>query len=640
MEKCGCNHCCSEAVEESPMQVWRLVLSFLMLMTGIVLHAIPTVAEDVSTFRIAWYILAYLPVGLPVMKEGFQQIKQKDVFNEFTLMTLATLGAFAIGEYPEGVAVMVFYAIGEALQDRAVNSVKADVGKLLDIRPESVTVVKDDGCVVLSPRVVEIGDIIEVKPGGRIPLDGKLLNDTAFFDASALTGESVPRTIKEGEMVLAGMLSADSVIRMTVTATYDKSALARILELVEDASERKAPAELFIRKFARIYTPTVMGLALLIVLIPYIISIVSPSFIFSFHDWLYRALTFLVVSCPCALVISIPLTYFSGIGAASKRGVLFKGANFMHAITQVNTVVFDKTGTLTKGVFEVNNIQTSGVSERQLVTWVASLEKNSTHPIAKAIVKYAETQQIACADADDVSDIAGHGLHGTIGDAEVLVGNLKLLDRYHVTYPDQLHGVSETLVACAVNGTYRGCLLLSDQLKDDAVEAVGLLRKSGIKNIVMLSGDKQRIVSDFGKQLKLDDAVGDLLPDEKVKYITRLKQNADNHTIFVGDGMNDAPALALSDVGVAMGGLGSDAAIETADVVIQNDQPSKVALAVNAGLQTKKVVYQNIALALGIKVGVMILGALGIATLWEAVFADVGVALIAILNSVRVYRLI
>lgn len=639
MKDCACNHC-SEAVQGSSTQTKRLILSLGMLLSGIILHTIPSIAENIGSFRIIWYVLAYLPVGFPVMIEALQRIKERDLFNEFSLMTIATLGAFAIGEFPEGVAVMVFYTIGEALQDKAVKSVRQDIGKLLDIRPETANIVKGNETITISAHLAQVNDLIEVMPGGRIPLDGILVNNRAFFDTSALTGESMPRTIHQGEKVLAGMLSTDSVVHIRATAPYDKSTLARILELVEDASERKAPAELFIRRFARIYTPTVLLLSALIIVIPYLISNVSTSFVFYFHDWFYRALTCLVVSCPCALVISIPLSYFSGIGAASKHGVLFKGANYVDAITHINTVIFDKTGTLTKGVFAVNAIKATNTTTQQLVAWIGALEQHSTHPIAKAIMKYLQEENISCPIAAEISDIAGYGVRGVITGKEVLAGNLKLLDKYDIPYPTELKDISETLIACAMGGSYQGYLLLSDQLKEDAIEAVKKLREAGIQKIVMLSGDKQRIVSYFAEKLRLDEAQGDLLPNEKVKYIARMKQNDNNRTIFVGDGLNDAPALALSDVGIAMGGLGSDAAIETADVVIQNDQPSKVALAIKAGKQTKQVVVQNISIAIGIKIAVIILSALGIATLWEAVFADVGVALLAIINAMRIYRLI
>ena len=482
---------------------------------------------------------------------------------------------------------------------------------------------------------------IEVKAGERVPLDGTMLDEVAAFNTSALTGESVPRNIRQGGEVLAGMIATDKVVRIQVTKPFEKSALSRILELVQNASERKAPAELFIRKFARIYTPTVTGLAALIVLLPFLYSLADAQFSFIFNDWLYRALVFLVISCPCALVVSIPLGYFGGIGAASRLGVLFKGSNYLDAITQVDTVVFDKTGTLTKGTFDVQSCPAQpGVTEEKLIPLAASAERNSTHPIAKAIVSYAKQRDIELIATTDVTEIAGHGLQATMDGTRVLVGNTRLLTKFGIEYPDELSSIVDTIVACAIGTKYAGYLLLSDTLKEDAVNAVKELKALNINNIQILSGDKQAIVTNFAEKLGITQAYGDLLPDGKVKHIEALRSNPANRIAFVGDGINDAPVLALSHVGIAMGGLGSDAAIETADVVIQTDQPSKVATAIHAGRQTRRIVWQNISLAFGVKLLVLILGAGGISTLWEAVFADVGVALIAIVNAIRIQKLI
>ena len=468
-----------------------------------------------------------------------------------------------------------------------------------------------------------------------------MLGESAAFNTSALTGESVPRTIRKGEEVLAGMIATDKVIRVEVTKPFEKSALSRILELVQNASERKAPAELFIRRFARIYTPIVTGLAVLIVLLPFLYSLANTQFIFTFDDWLYRALVFLVISCPCALVVSIPLGYFGGIGAASRLGVLFKGGNYLDAITKVNTVVFDKTGTLTKGTFEVQSCRTQhGVSEEKLIQIIASAERNSTHPIAKAITGYAEQRRISFVPTAEVTEIAGHGLETKIDGQRILVGNARLLSKYNVEYPQELSKIADTVVVCAIDSAYAGYLLLSDTLKEDARKAIEDLKTLNINNIQILSGDKQAIVTNFAEKLGVTQAYGDLLPDGKVEHIEELRQNAGNRIAFVGDGINDAPVLALSHAGIAMGGLGSDAAIETADVVIQTDQPSKVATAIRAGKQTRRIVWQNISLAFGVKLLVLILGAGGLATLWEAVFADVGVALIAIINAIRIQKLI
>ena len=587
----SCKCCCTHghtAIQEKRNSLlkdyWRIILSALLLFGGLILNATDATFFKGEYVPFIWYLLAYLPVGLPVMREAWESILQKDVFSEFTLMSIATLGAFYIGEYPEGVAVMLFYSLGEL---------------------------------------------------------GTMLDEVAAFNTSALTGESVPRNIRQGGEVLAGMIATDKVVRIQVTKPFEKSALSRILELVQNASERKAPAELFIRKFARIYTPAVTGLAALIVLLPFLYSLADAQFSFIFNDWLYRALVFLVISCPCALVVSIPLGYFGGIGAASRLGVLFKGGNYLDAITQVNTVVFDKTGTLTKGTFDVQSCQAQpGVTEEKLIQLAASAERNSTHPIAKAIISYAKQRDIELIATTDVTEIAGHGLQATMDGTRVLVGNTRLLTKFGIEYPDELSSIVDTIVACAIGTKYAGYLLLSDTLKEDAVNAVKELKALNINNIQILSGDKQAIVTNFAEKLGITQAYGDLLPDGKVKHIEALRSNPANRIAFVGDGINDAPVLALSHVGIAMGGLGSDAAIETADVVIQTDQPSRVATAIHAGRQTRRIVWQNISLAFGVKLLVLILGAGGIATLWEAVFADVGVALIAIVNAIRIQKLI
>ena len=622
-------------------EYWKVVLSFILLISGIVMNALDFTFFREGYFSLAWYIVAYLPVGLPVMKEAWESMKDKDYFSEFTLMFVATLGAFYIGEYPEGVAVMLFYSVGELFQEKAVDKAKRNIGALLDVRPEEVTVVRGNGVVIENPKKVEVGETIEIKTGGRVPLDGVMLNDVAAFNTAALTGESVPRSIRKNEEVLAGMVVTNKVIRIKVIRPFDKSALARILELVQNASERKAPAELFIRKFARVYTPIVTGLAVLIVLLPFIYSLITSQFIFTFNDWLYRALVFLVISCPCALVVSIPLGYFGGIGAASRLGILFKGGNYLDAITKINTVVFDKTGTLTKGTFEVQSCKSeSGVSEEEFIRLVASVERGSTHPIAKAVVNYARQRNIELSSVTDSKEFAGLGLEATIDGTTVLVGNCRLLSKFQIEYPSELLSITDTIVVCAIGNSYIGYLLLSDVLKEDAKNAIQELKALGIQNIQILSGDKQSIVSNFAEKLGISEAYGDLLPDGKVEHLEELLQHAENQIAFVGDGMNDAPVLALSNVGIAMGGLGSDAAIETADVVIQTDQPSKVAEAIKVGRLTRRIVWQNISLAFGVKLLVLILGAGGLATLWEAVFADVGVALIAIMNAVRIQKMI
>lgn len=649
MGHCSCcahTHECApekhiEKKESIFAEYWKVGLSFILLISGIIMNALELPFFREGYFSLIWYVVAYLPVGLPVMKEAWESMKDKDYFSEFTLMFVATLGAFYIGEYPEGVAVMLFYSVGELFQEKAVDKAKRNIGALLDVRPEEAAVVRDGRVIIENPQNVKVGETIEIKTGGRVPLDGMMLNEVAAFNTAALTGESVPRSIRMGEEVLAGMIVTDKVIRIKVIRPFDKSALARILELVQNASERKAPAELFIRKFARVYTPIVIGLAVLIVLLPFIYSLITPQFLFTFNDWLYRALVFLVISCPCALVVSIPLGYFGGIGAASRLGILFKGGNYLDAVTKINTVVFDKTGTLTKGTFEVQSCNCeSGVSEEELIRMIASVESSSTHPIAKAVVNYAGRRDIELSSVTDSKEYAGLGLEAAVNGIQVLAGNGRLLSKFQIEYPPELLSVTDTIVVCAIGNKYAGYLLLSDSLKEDAKIAIQNLKALGIQNIQILSGDKQSIVSNFAEKLGVSEAYGDLLPDGKVKHLEELRQHTENQVAFVGDGMNDAPVLALSNVGIAMGGLGSDAAIETADVVIQTDQPSKVAEAIKVGKLTRRIVWQNISLAFGVKLLVLILGAGGLATLWEAVFADVGVALIAIMNAVRIQKMI
>lgn len=647
MGHCSCcaHGCASEKEVEVRNSIfqeyWKAGLSFILLISGIIMNALDFSFFHKEYVALIWYIVAYLPVGLPVIKEAWESMKEKDYFSEFTLMIVATIGAFYIGEYPEGVAVMLFYTIGELFQDKAVDKAKRNIGALLDVRPEKALVLRDNSLITESPKNVKVGEIIEIKSGERVPLDGVMLGEVAAFNTAALTGESIPRNIREGEEVLAGMIVTDKVIRIKVTRPFDKSALARILELVQNASERKAPAELFIRKFARIYTPIVIGLAVLIVLLPFVYSFIDTQFAFVFNDWLYRALVFLVISCPCALVVSIPLGYFGGIGAASRLGILFKGGNYLDAITKINTVVFDKTGTLTKGTFEVQECKSaSGISEKELIGMVASVESDSTHPIAKAIVNYAKLQNVELLPVTGTKEFAGFGLEAMVDGTPVLVGNCRLLSKFNIEYPAELLQITDTIVVCAIGTDYAGYLLLADTLKDDAKKAIDDLKMLHIKNIQILSGDKQSIVTNFAEKLGITSAYGDLLPEGKVRHLEELRQDGTNQIAFVGDGMNDAPVLALSHVGIAMGGLGSDAAIETADVVIQTDQPSKVAEAIKVGKLTRRIIWQNVSLAFGVKLLVLILGAGGIATLWEAVFADVGVALLAIMNAVRIQKMI
>lgn len=607
-------------------------ISLLMLLVGIAMdNFIPDIFN--GYLRLGLYIIAYIPVAFPVFREAVETIKEKDFFTEFILMGMATLGAFIIGEYPEGVAVMVFYTIGELFQDSAVNRAKRNIKALLDVRPDTATVYRNDSYQTISPEEVEIDEVIQVKAGEKVPLDGIMLTSSASFNTAALTGESKPKTISASETVLAGMLNLDKVIEIKVAKKYQDSSLARILEMVQDATSRKAKTELLIRKFAKIYTPIVFLLALFITVIPYF---VVSDYIFS--EWLSRALVFLVISCPCALVISIPLGYFGGIGAASKAGILFKGANYLDLMTKVNTVVMDKTGTLTKGVFNVQKVASVDEDKQEeFVAIVAAIEKFSNHPIARAIVQFAKISDNYT--ATDVEEISGHGLKGIVNGEEVLVGNAKLMQKFNISYDRTIEFIVETIVIAAINGEYAGYITIADEVKDDAQTAISDMHLSGIKQVVMLSGDKSSITNNVASSLGIDSAYGDLLPEDKVRHIEELKADRNNVIAFVGDGINDAPSLALSDVGIAMGGMGSDAAIEVADVIIQTDQPSKIATSIKIAKSTRQVVVQNIILAFSVKLIVLILGGFGLATMWEAVFADVGVSLLAILNAVRILKM-
>ena len=553
-------------------------------------------------------------------------------------MGIATIGAFAIGEYPEGVAVMLFYAIGEIFQDSAVNRAKRNIKALLDVRPDKATVLRDGAFVDVKPDTVQVGDTIRVKPGERVPLDGILMGkSSAAFDTAALTGESKPRSIVADAAVLAGMVSAESVVEVKVTKPFGESSIARILEMVQNATARKAPTELFIRKFAKVYTPIVVLLAALLVIVPYF---VVEGYVF--RDWLYRALIFLVISCPCALVISIPLGYFGGIGAASRQGILFKGSNFLDLMTKVTTVVMDKTGTLTQGVFKVQKIESEGIEKNELLLLAAALEQHSTHPVAKALISYAGEQKLdwKAASVTEVKEVAGHGLTGKVNGKSVMVGNTRLLEKFEISYPPALDAEVDTIAVVVIDGKYAGFVTIADEIKPDAAETIKRLHAAGVRELVMLSGDKDTVVQKIVRALGIEQGFGDLLPEGKVERVEALKRDNPARIIaFMGDGLNDAPVLATADVGIAMGGLGSDAAIETADVVIQTDEPSKVATAIAIGRMTRRVVWQNIGLAFGVKLVVIALGAGGLATMWEAVFADVGVAFLAILNAVRIQRM-
>jgi Cd2+/Zn2+-exporting ATPase len=586
-----------------------------------------------SHVRLLWFVAAYIPVGFPVMRNAWDSLRQKDFFNEYTLMLTATLGAFLIGEYPEGVAVMLFYAVGELFQESAVHKAESNIKALLDIRPDTATVLREGIYRDVAPEEVSPGETLLVKAGGKVPLDGVLLSASGSFNTSALTGESRPQTLRSGQPVLAGMLSIDKAVEIKVEKVYTNSALARILEMVQEAASRKAKTELLIRRFAKVYTPVVFLLALLIALLPYFIV---ANYVFA--DWLYRALIFLVISCPCALVISVPLGYFGGIGAASRNGILFKGANFLDRMASLHTVVMDKTGTITKGVFRVQEVVSPLYEKQEFLRMVASLEKYSAHPVAKAIVA-AWPGDTEAADTGQVEELAGLGVRGHGREGEILAGNRRLMRQYNIRYDEGIDALTETVVIVAVGGQYAGHITIADEVKDDAAAAIRDMRAQGVRQTIMLSGDRSSITHQVAQSIGIDTAYGDLLPEGKVRQMEALKADSTHVVAFVGDGINDAPVLALSDIGIAMGGMGSDAAIEVANVVIQTDQPSKIAVAIRIAKVTKRIVTQNIVLAVSAKGLVMLLGALGIATMWEAVFADVGVALLAIVNSVRILRM-
>ena len=627
----GHNHSSPESISNYKTYL-PAIFSFVMLMLGITFDYFELFPIFKGWIRIIWYLVAYVPVGFPVIKEGWKSIKNSDFFTEFLLMSIATIGAFAIGEYPEGVAVMLFYSVGELFQNAAVNRAKGNIKALLDVRPKEALVHRNGEFVSVNPETVEIGEIIQVRVGEKVPLDGILRTEKGVFNTAALTGESKPDTLGKGAAVFAGSINLDGVIEIESTKAFKDSSIARILDMVQHATARKSKTELFIRKFARIYTPIVVFLAIGLTFLPYL-------FVehYVFRDWLYRALIFLVISCPCALVISIPLGYFGGLGAASRNGILFKGASFLDALTKVDTVVMDKTGTVTKGVFKIKEIKALGHQETEFMKYVLAMEKQSTHPVARAISAY----KIEGTDfeATEVSEVAGKGLQGTVNGKTVFVGNMALIAENGIEVPPETKNIVESIVLIAIDGKFAGYVTIADELKEDAHHAIKQIRKSGVSKIIMLSGDKDSITQKVSQELNIDWAKGGLLPEDKLNEVEKLKQQPDTKIAFIGDGINDAPVLAASDVGIAMGGLGSDVAIETADVIIQTDQPSKIARAIQIGRSTRSIVWQNIALAFGVKIIVLILGAGGLATMWEAVFADVGVALLAILNAVRLQRM-
>lgn len=630
---CGCSSTTSPTTSKKNTTNYTIAFSLTLLIAGFILNSVFTIewfAKN-NTLRLLWYILAYILVGFPVIKQAFLLIQKRNFFTEFTLMAIATIGAFLIGEYPEGVAVMIFYTIGEIFQDTAVSRARNNIKALLDIRPNTANVWRNNQLIEVNPKEVVVGEIVQIKVGEKIPLDGELLTEKGSFNTAALTGESKPSTYRKGEIVLAGMINTDNVIEIKTTKLYEDTSISKILNLVEEASKHKAPTELYIRKFAKVYTPIVFALAILLTIIPYFI--LQENYVFT--QWVQRALVFLVISCPCALVISVPLGYFGGIGAASKNGILFKGSNYLELMAKLDCVVMDKTGTITEGVFKVQQIETT-LDQNEFLNYLSALEQQSNHPIAKAINSYFISEFIAT----EVSEIAGKGLIGVINDKPVLAGNTTLLNKYQINYPDKINAIPETTILVAIANEFVGYVIIADKVKPDTKKTITELKKLGIQQTVVLSGDKTTITQKIAKENNIDRAIGDLLPEDKLTQIKLIKTNNPHSTIaFVGDGINDAPALAFSDIGIAMGSLGSDAAIETADVVIQTDQPSKLVTAIKIGKATRKIVIQNIVLALTIKIVVLFLGAGGLANMWEAVFADVGVALLAILNAIRIQKM-
>ena len=604
-------------------RLWRIIIGAAVLATAVLLSL------NNEWLQIALFIISYIIVGGDVVKRAVKNIFKGQVFDENFLMSIATIGAFFIGEYPEGVAVMLFYQVGELFQSYAVGKSRKSIASLMDIRPDYANVKKGDELVKVDPDEVQIGDIIVIKAGEKIPLDGKVIEGSSMIDTSALTGESVPREVEVGSDILSGCININGVITAEVTKEFGESTVSKILDLVENASSKKSNSEQFITKFARYYTPIVVIIAVFLAIIPPLV--IDGA---TFSDWIYRALAFLVVSCPCALVISIPLSFFGGIGGASKKGVLVKGSNYLEALAETEIVVFDKTGTLTKGVFNVQEIHPEGVSKEELLELTAHAESYSNHPISLSL-KRAYSKEIDNGRISDVEEISGHGVIATIDGKKVMVGNIKLMKMMDIPYfKGELIG---TIVHVAVNNKYIGYIVIADEVKEDSAQAIKELKAANIKQTVMLTGDNKSIGSKVAKELGLDKVYAELLPADKVEKLEELfsQKSKKGKLAFVGDGINDAPVLARADIGIAMGGLGSDAAIEAADVVIMTDEPSKIATTMKISKKTLKIAHQNIVFAIGIKIIVLILSAFGITTMWAAIFADVGVTIIAVLNAFR-----
>lgn len=601
----------------------------LRLIIGALVFGAAILLDRDSTLTIVLFVLSYLLIGGNVLLTAIKNIARGEVFDENFLMSVATLGAFFIGEYPEGVAVMLFYEIGELFQSYAVNKSRKSITSLMNIRADYANVIRNEIEEKVNPESISIDELIVIKPGERVPLDGIIIEGASFVDTSALTGESVPREITKGEEILAGFINTNGVLKVKVTKSFKESTVSRILELVENASNKKAPTEKFITKFARYYTPVVVFSAIALAVIPPLV--IKDA---SFNEWLSRALIFLVVSCPCALVVSIPLGLFAGIGGASRKGILVKGGNYLEALKDVNTVVFDKTGTLTKGVFKVTEINNVNIEKEELLRIAAISESLSNHPIAQSIInEYGKT--IDSKELVNYEEISGHGVKTSLDESEILIGNYKMMEKYNINY-NKVNSIG-TIVHVAINNEYKGNIVISDEIKESSKEAIKALKEIGISQTVMLTGDNKNVADKVSQLVGVDKVYSELLPGDKVEKVEEIIKNnkSKGKVIFVGDGINDAPVLARADIGVAMGGIGSDAAIEAADVVLMKDDPESLVSAIKVARKTNKILWQNIIFALGVKILVMILGAIGIANMWEAVFADVGVTLIAVINSTR-----
>ena len=602
------------------------------LIIGTILYLIAVIGDFKGALALILFVASYLLIGGKVVLTAIKNIARGQLFDENFLMTVATIGAFSISEYQEAVAVMLFYEIGETIQGYAVNKSRSSISSLMDIRADYANIIIDGKEKKVSPETVKVEDIILVKPGEKIPLDGIVVEGESFVDTSALTGESVPRKIAVNDEILSGGINTNGVLKVKVTKKFGESTVSRILEMVENAANKKANTEKFITKFAKVYTPIVVALAILIAVVP---SIFIKDALFS--TWLYRALVFLVVSCPCALVVSVPLGFFAGIGGASKKGVLVKGSNYLELLKDLETVVFDKTGTLTEGVFTVTEINTNNIQKEKLIEIAAMAESFSNHPIAISIIK-EYGKEIDKEVIKEYEEIAGHGIKAVINNEEVLIGNAKLMNQFNISY-NEVDSIG-TVVYCAINGEFKGSIVISDKIKENAAEALINLKAAGVKKTVMLTGDNKKTAEKVGEKVNIDEVHSELLPLGKVKEVEKLLKasNKNGRLAFVGDGVNDAPVLARADIGIAMGGIGSDAAIEAADVVLMKDDINALVDAINVSKKTNKILWQNIIFALGIKVIVMVLGTFGIANMWTAVFADVGVTIIAIINSTRCFR--